>query len=217
MNIDIPYDVNDVTLLCFLMNRYGSDKSKLSHNGHHTYTAYYAKVFEPVSQNKLRLFELGLGTNNVTLPSNMGANGRPGASLRGWRDFFPNSLIYGADIDRDILFQEDRIKTYYCDQLDKNSIKAMWDIPELQENFDIIIEDGLHSYDANKCFFENSIHKLNKGGVYIIEDIVHSYIPSYLQLIETWKSSFPDCDFRIKTLPGPNTYDNNLIVVKKRD
>ena len=35
--------------------------------------------------------------------------------------------IYGADIDKDILFTEDRIKTFYVDQLSADSIKKMWE------------------------------------------------------------------------------------------
>ena len=49
--------------------------------------------------------------------------GKPGASLRVWRDYFPNAIIYGADIDKDILFAEERIKTFYIDQLDPVAIK----------------------------------------------------------------------------------------------
>lgn len=37
------------------------------------------------------------------------------------RELFPHALVYGADIDRDILFEEDRIKTFYCNQLDSVS------------------------------------------------------------------------------------------------
>jgi hypothetical protein len=101
----------------------------------------------------------------------MGPNGKPGASLRGWADFFPNSSIFWADIDRNILFDTERIKTFYCNQLDKWDIFNLWSNSELNENFDIIIEDGLHTPEANITFFENSIHKLNPGGFYIIEDV----------------------------------------------
>jgi hypothetical protein len=31
-------------------------------------------------------------------------------------------LFMGADIDRDVLFKEDRIDTFYCDQLDRVAI-----------------------------------------------------------------------------------------------
>ena len=52
----------------------------------------------------------------------MSSNGKPGASLRVWRDYFYNAEIYGADIDK-TNFSEKRIKTFFVDQLDKKEIK----------------------------------------------------------------------------------------------
>ena len=76
----------------------------------------------------------------------MGTYGKPGASLRMWRDYFYNANIYGADIDKGILFNEDRINTYFVDQLDSETIKSMWNNIGLKD-FDIIIDDGLHEVD----------------------------------------------------------------------
>ena len=76
------------------------------------------------------------------IKSSMGSIGKPGASLRMWKDYFQYN-IYGADIDRDILFNEERINTYYVDQLNTESIKSMWKDIGLND-FDIIIDDGLH-------------------------------------------------------------------------
>ena len=56
----------------------------------------------------------------------MGSTGQPGASLKMWRDYFPNAMIFGADIDKDILFNDQRITTFYVDQLNSDSIKEMW-------------------------------------------------------------------------------------------
>ena len=72
--------------------------------------------FQMDKNNNLNIFELGLGTNNTDVAYNMGPSGRPGASLKSWKEFLPNSMIYGADIDKIVLFNEDRIKTFYCDQ-----------------------------------------------------------------------------------------------------
>ena len=54
----------------------------------YNYTTLYYKLFSPRRYENLRIFELGLGTNNINIPSNMGPNGKSGASLRGWADFF---------------------------------------------------------------------------------------------------------------------------------
>jgi len=159
---------------------------------------------------------LGLGTNNLNIPSNMGSSGIPGASLYGWQEFFPNSYIFGADIDKDILFNTDKIKTFYCDQTDQLTIKYMWSEPSLQENFDIIIEDGLHTFNANVCFFENSIHKLKPSGYYIIEDITFHEEPLFLDKIKEWETQYKDCSFTLIKIPSlHNNYDNILLVVFK--
>jgi hypothetical protein len=66
----------------------------------------------------LKILEIGIGTNNPSLVSTMGIYGTPGASLYSFREYLPNSQIYGADIDTNILFTHDRIKTFYVNQLD---------------------------------------------------------------------------------------------------
>ena len=61
-----------------------------------------------------------------------GVDGKPLASLRAWRDYFKNAKIFGADVDKDCLFNEDRIKTFYVDQSDKDSVINMW--KQIDEN-----------------------------------------------------------------------------------
>ena len=143
-------------------------------------------------------------------------NGKPGASLYGWEEFFPNAKVYGADIDSNILFETDRIKTYYCDQTNPKVISDMWQIKELSGLFDIIIEDGLHEYNANVFFFENSIHKLNANVYFIIEDINLHTLNLFKPKIKEWKTKYPYLHFTILRIPSEvNKHDNNLIVVKK--
>ena len=116
------------TYMCRVMTRHGSDKGRRWHN----YTTIYSVLFGELRHQPLRILELGMGTDNPNLRSTMGIKGFPGASLRGWRELFPRALVYGADIDRDILFEEDRIKTFYCDQLDSVAIRDLWSQPHLQ-------------------------------------------------------------------------------------
>jgi len=215
--MDFVFDEKLATPLCEIMGRHQSDKGHINITRcHHNYTTFYYRLFKDFQLRNLRIFELGLGTNNVNLPSNMGAHGRPGASHYGWAEFFPNSLIFGADIDTDILFQTERIKTFYCDQTNPEIIKQMWDEPALKENYDIIVEDGLHTFSANVTFFENSIHKLKPNGYFIIEDILHNEEHLFLDKIEEWKLRFADCSFKLLKIPSiSNYYDNTLVVVHK--
>ena len=139
----------------------------------------------------------------------MTSRGKPGASLRVWRDYFTNSLIYGADIDKNILFEEDRIKTFYVDQLNEFSIKEMWSNIN-KSNFDIILDDGLHTFEAGITLFLNSFDKLRKNGIYIIEDVDFMYIK---KLADTLSKYNPE----IIILNDNNTkhLNNNLILIRK--
>lgn len=209
------FDYNEPTPLCEIMGKNKSDKGDINiTNSWHNYTTFYYSIFHSLRDNKLRIFELGLGTNNVSIPSNMGKNGRPGASLYGWRDFFPNSDIFGADIDSDILFNTNKIKTFYCDQRNPEIIKKLWDEPELDQDFDIIIDDGLHTFDANVCFFENSIHKLKQNGFFIIEDILQYQEKLFKDKIKEWEDIYIGYSFTLIKIPSlRNPFDNNLLVV----
>jgi hypothetical protein len=215
--MDFYFDEKKNTSLCEIMGRNRSDKGDINIlNSWHNYTTFYYSIFNELREKKLRIFELGLGTNNINIPSNMGSNGRPGASLYGWQEFFPNSEIFGADIDTGILFNNDRIKTFYCDQTNPYVIQYMWNEPNLQENFDIIIEDGLHTFNANVCFFENSIHKLNSNGYFIIEDIVNTEEHLFINKIKEWELQYKDCLFTLLNIPSSvNNIDNTLLVVYK--
>jgi trans-aconitate methyltransferase len=211
----INLDIGTPTPLCKIMGKYGSDKgSENIINSWHNYTTFYHKLFKDIRDKPVRIFELGLGSNNVDITSNMGKDGKPGASLYGWAEYFPKAKVYGADIDSDILFSTDRINTYYCDQTKPDIIMAMWEQPELAENMDIIIEDGLHTFPANVCFFENSIHKLRKGGCYIIEDVFTKDIPKFTEKVQEWKNKYPRLLFNIISIPSHvNKEDNNLVCV----
>lgn len=201
------------TNMCRVMLRQRSDKSYHSHN----YTTLYTALFKGLLDQPLRIFELGLGSNNVAMPFNMGADGIPGASLRGWREIFPNAEIFGADIDRGSLFEEERIKTFFCDQLSRESIHELWSQPELREGMDILIEDGLHTFEGNVSFLEGSLTHLRPGGTYVIEDVDEENAERWQVLLETdLKKRFPAHLFAYVSLPTfAGVRDNNLIVIRR--
>lgn len=213
----IEFDHTKNTPLCEIMGRNKSDKGQENIiSAKHNYTTCYHHLWKHRRYDTLRIFELGIGTNNIHKLSNMGKDGRPGASLYGWAEYFPFSQVFGADIDTDILFRNQRIETFYCDQTNPQSIKQLWAFENLREGFDFIIEDGLHTFFANICFFENSIHKLNLNGYYIIEDIVEPEKHLFEMKLVEWETRYPQCRFCLITIPSQvNQYDNTLLIVHK--
>ncbi len=206
------------TTLSELCDKYGTDKgfNKIENrifynNWHpHNYTDYYSSLFDHCRENIKKVFECGIGTNNPKIASSMGREYIPGGSLRVWREYFPNAQIYGADIDSNILFKEDRIKTYYVDQLNKNSIEKMWSEIGIID-FDLIIDDGLHTLEAGVTLFENSFKFLRKGGIYIIEDVDPSYLISLSNYLEK------KVNLEIISLKAKNKKllkDNNIIIIR---
>ncbi len=164
-------DNSDTSELAALFNRHGSDKSTL-----HNYHLLYAPLLASRRHNRLRLLEIGIGTNNPDVVSNMGISGKPGASLRAFRDFCPNAEVMGADIDKQVLFEEERIRTYYVDQTQHNSFDELY-VNLGDEMLDLVIDDGLHSPNANIATMLFALKILRPTGLFIVEDIPHSSMP----------------------------------------
>jgi len=173
--IDIETFQNDCSVLGNIFANNKSDKST-SHNYHILYSFILNKLG---TAKNLNILEIGLGTNNPSLISSMGSDGRPGASLYAFRDYLPNSNIYGCDIDSEILFASNRIKTCFVDQL---KIKTFDNVSNNfgNINYDLIIDDGLHSIGANFNTLLFALKNINKNGWIVIEDIS-------IQHIENWK------------------------------
>ena len=211
------YNKNATCEISRLCDVYGSDKGEISAGPHpypwpsHTYADFYSRLFWHCRDDVRNVFECGLGTNNPDLPSSMGISGKPGASLRVWRDFFPNAMIYGADIDRDILFEEDRIKTLYIDQLNPDAIKSYWQIVDTND-FDFMVDDGLHTFEAGSTLFLHSIDRLAQNGIYVIEDVGPADLLRYKEFFQNRGYTVEYvCLYRPSTKLG----DNSLVVIRK--
>jgi hypothetical protein len=150
-----------------LFNHYGSDKDR---NG---YSHLYSILFDSIKNEKLNVLEIGIGTMlegaSSSMKNYMPDTYQPGASLRAWRDYFVNSNIYGADIQRDTQFSEDRITTCLLDSTNKSEVDSL--MSNLNIQFDIIIDDGWHWDEAQKHTLVNFFPYLKENGLYIIEDI----------------------------------------------
>jgi hypothetical protein len=147
------------------MDHYGSDKGTF-----HGYSRIYSCILNELSEKDIRIAEIGIGTNNTKIPSNMGKKGIPGASLRAWNDLSGIEAVYGLDVDRQVLVNSDKISSFYLDQLSQES----WN--ELENcirpgTLDIFIDDGLHSPLANTMFLNNAHKFIKQNGFIIVEDI----------------------------------------------
>ena len=200
--------------LTISMNKFYSDKG--DSNNTHNYTKLYDALFNSIKNDKLSIFEVGLGSVDENVNFHMkhsNKNYTPLASLKAWREYFINSEIYGADIDHKIIQNFEKIKTFQVDMMNRNSILEMWD--KIEKKMDIIIDDGFHSFEANTTFFENSYSNLNYNGYYIIEDIHRkpSNIKKFYYFFKKRKINFQIIDLPHKN----NINDNCLIIIKKNN
>jgi len=170
-----------------LFGQFGSDKATLG------YGRVYGTLLNDWGDGDGKsILEIGLGTNDPKAISSMGKHGHPGASLRAFAARYPKARVYGADIDRSILFTEDRISTSFVDQLKPNTFADMhkgFGLP----HYDLVIDDGLHcsSANINTLLFFISISKENS--VFIVEDIPDRTLPVWAVTSSVLKYRKYDC------------------------
>lgn len=149
------------------LDREGSDKGTW-------YGGLYDVLLQPYRQSIRCVIEIGIGTLIPDAPSSMVGWAadwyRPGGSLRAWRDFLPYAEIHGVDVAPDTQFTDDRIHTYLCDSSDSEQVTAVLRFianrtPEL------IIDDGLHTLDAQLRTLRNFLPILRNAGLYVVEDV----------------------------------------------
>ena len=164
---DVFADTQDSRELGNLFNQYGSDKAA-KHNYHLIYAALLSR------DAPLNILEIGMGTNNPSVSSSMGGTGHPGAAERALRDWAPKANVYGADIDKDILFTEERIQTFFVDQTKPETLR---DLAAHLPKLDLVIDDGLHFPRANMHTINFALPLLREGGAVVVEDIVPQFYP----------------------------------------
>ena len=135
---------------------YGTDKDTHQFAGT-AYTAVYEYYFQENRLAFTTILEIGV---------------LHGASLLTWRDYFPDAMIWGLDIDpsanRDY---GHRIKVITGSQIDPGAIAR---IAPGQE-FDVVIDDGSHVVDHLVETFRLLWPRVKPGGFYVMEDLKESH------------------------------------------
>lgn len=133
--------------------KYGTDKATF-----HEYLDFYQKKL-PSRKFTGRLLEIGV---------------MDGASLRMWREYYPKAEIIGVDNAMQSDLKIEGVGLVEIDATNELELKELG-------KFDIIIDDASHkTSDQQKTFEQLFYNQLNKNGIYILEDLHTSYIPSYV-------------------------------------
>lgn len=166
---------NMLTELCHLGFKYGTDKCpQIRHN----YTPFYYELLKDRRETIKKVLELGIGrykgmkANAWHYDPGLNIQYHQGASLYMWRDFFPNAQIYGADILPQALFEDERIKTYLCDERVKEDLVKL--IANTGSDIDLFVDDASHHVDDQIFLAKTLLPLLKKDVIYIIEDVGHS-------------------------------------------
>lgn len=171
---------------------YGSDAGHADKGSTHSYIEEYAKLFEKF-RSGCTFMEIGLAL---------------GWSLKMWCEYFEKSKIIGVDIS--VVFNYREIKQHsnkmFIFESDATKPEFLQHIRN--QNFDIIIDDGSHMENDQVATFELLKSKMNKGGIYIIEDIL-----ALDQNRERFKSLHDNCEI-IDLRHVKNRFDDVLIAYK---
>ena len=128
--------------------------SKIIIDGH-DYSKFYEDYFKIIKNKKLNILEIGSFYGNAS------------AALY---FYFQKANIFSADIFPDLFsYKSKRIFNFYVNSSSEQSIKDS--ILSLDNKFDIIIEDALHSYKDQIISLFMLFPKLNPGGIFITEEL----------------------------------------------
>lgn len=171
-----------------------SDKGDL-----HSYLPVYEEILSPYREKAMNVLEIGLFN---------------GASLLMWEKYFTKAKVCGIDCDErphggmaDLrpLIAEGTHNIVIGDAENKNDIEKYFN----DIKFDVVIEDAGHDIDQQLKMYVTLKPYLNKGSIYIIEDI---------QDIDKTKNIFENIDpeKQIKIIDlrqVKNRYDDIIIII----
>ena len=123
------------------------------------YDEIYESDFKKLRNEPINILEIGVDQ---------------GRSIAVWLDYFPNAKIYAMDIfvrmheSHIKVLKDNRVQHLKIDSTDPDvhNRVAQW-----KTKFDIIIDDGRHTPEANALTFKSVVPFLKTNGIYYIEDI----------------------------------------------
>jgi hypothetical protein len=137
--------------------RHGADKSSKVHG----YTLAYERFLAPLRNQPIVLLEIGVGT---------------GASLRTWREYFPEAALVGLDVKdcRNVVIPGTTF--YQGSQSDESLLEQLI---ARSGPFDVVIDDGSHFWADQIASFRKLYPHVKPGGAYVVEDLHTSYTDEF--------------------------------------
>lgn len=176
--------------------KYGTDKCpQIKHH----FTEFYNELFKDRREQIRKVVEIGIGklAPRYTL----------GASLYMWREYFPNAQIFGLDNDPDMMFIDDRITTYLCDQTSIERLILATTAISIGQSIDLFIDDGLHTPESQIFTCRTVMPFLDRSAVYAIEDAAHAS-----QIVK----ALPEYDCKVLRRSRIKYQDDRLVIVRHR-
>jgi hypothetical protein len=137
-------------------------ESGKSTNGHN-YTEVYSYYFGPIRDKPLKILEIGILT---------------GAGAQLWENYFPNAELHYIDLNfEQVKYPLKKSHFHIADQ--GNPAQLQHVMQTIENQFDIIIDDGGHTMHQQIVSFKILFPFLKNGGLYIIEDLHTSYWKDY--------------------------------------
>ena len=139
-----------------LFDKHKCDKGNIRHR----YDRVYEPALEHLRDKEFNMLEIGIFK---------------GSSVEAWREYFPKADFYGIDIFVRMTPEEipalnrSRVQWCKCDSIEGPNDEFKKMVGDIK--FDVIIDDGLHTHDSQRCTFHNFLPYLSDSGVYFIEDV----------------------------------------------
>lgn len=139
-----------------LFNKHKCDKGSLRHR----YDRVYEPALEHLRDKEFNMLEIGVFK---------------GSSVEAWREYFPKATLYSIDIfvrvtpEHIPALNRSQVRWCKCDSIEGPNAQFKEMVADVE--FDVIIDDGLHTHDAQRQTFVNFVPYLSNKGVYFIEDV----------------------------------------------
>ena len=189
-------DYMGVTELCHIMRKHDCDKGLGAHN----YSTLYHALFKGMRHQEINIIEIGYNKHGIAIAP--------------WRDYFTKANIYGAD-NHVVTNPPAQTKILLMDERFPVDIHKMFH--KIDQKMDVIIDDGIHTFDGNWNLFIHAVQYLKNGGLYIIEDLTKETRDKFMRKRDEILSKFNIDIFQLIEIPySRNNYDNRMLILRKR-